>query len=112
MIKPSSIILLAFWTLVAMPTLCLGSVLEHPCEECGPEVSCPHEDGCASDPCSDLIRDESQIQQTSGSTGSLQIHTLSLSVPTDALDGVKLSRLTTSDRKHIPIPASDVPLRI
>jgi hypothetical protein len=44
------LLIVAVWTLLAIPALCLGGILTHTCL-CDADVTCGHEDSCASDPC-------------------------------------------------------------
>ena len=47
-------LLILFWGLLAVPALCVGGALLHPCE-CGAAIGCAHEEQCSEDPCSDLL---------------------------------------------------------
>lgn len=47
--------LLALWSLVLVPSLCLAGTLEHLCTVCPEELGCGHEDGCIDDPCAAVV---------------------------------------------------------
>lgn len=50
-------LLLLGWALFMAPALCAGGLLEHACGcESETEVRCDHEETCATDPCSPLVR--------------------------------------------------------
>jgi len=83
--RPLSLILM-FTLSLGVPMLCKGGVLQHPCDESHTGSSshhddqpkdggCGHEDGCAADPCSMVIRPTTS-KSTLSSDNSLIILTL------------------------------------
>ncbi len=76
--------ILMFTISLGVPMLCKGGILQHPCDESHTGTSshhedehhddqsndggCGHEDGCAADPCSLVIRTSSKSTTTSDDT--------------------------------------------
>jgi len=47
--------LLALWSLLLVPSLCVAGTLEHLCGECPEETGCGHEEDCLDDPCDVVV---------------------------------------------------------
>lgn len=55
-------LLMALWTFLLLMPLCVGGGVLHPWEE-GQSATCPHEDGCAQDPCALKVVPSDSLQQ-------------------------------------------------
>lgn len=60
------------WALVAMPALCTGGVLLHPCD-CGHADECRHESECATDPCGTVV-----TRPNDGHELTIELHSYSI----------------------------------
>jgi hypothetical protein len=49
-----TLLLIAIWSVIAAPALCVAGVLAHECH-CEDEIACDHESACESDPCSEML---------------------------------------------------------
>ena len=108
----TSLIMILTGVLLALPVLCAGGWVVHPCE-CGPELGCDHELECAADPCDfDLYRHDSStasptycFQADAGIPGPL------IAVPSSS-QTVRVPRLVHRMHGGLPFPLSDLPLLI
>lgn len=130
MITRNMILLLACWSLVASPLLCLAGAMEHACHAevdvaasdpcatpecpCDPHTSsCPHETDCSNDPCSVVVP---KCPRTSpDEIAPLQHADRFLATGIDTACPRKLPPGTdchTPARHSLPVHPSDLPLLI
>ena len=101
------------WSLIAMPALCVGGVVAHPCD-CATPGGCIHEGDCDNDPCSvSAARVEKQTNDL-GAPGA--IASAGLACPTVGRDELAQPSLRDVFRppsgSNLPYRESDIPLLI
>lgn len=121
----------ALWTLLGLPILCTGGLLEHACEcrtdpgaDCCPsdvagccpsdETGCGHEEGCDTDPCEIVAVKPSRgfASAHSGARMFDQVHFVGcrdrVVLASDALQGAR--RLAPPGSRRLPLFESALPL--
>ncbi len=120
-------IVMACWSLVALPALCAAGMVGHPCEvrterDCadhegasGENGHCEHESSCPEDPCN-LIA----VQRAEGEDEVVSAPALALTGPAgaavvaQAAEAAPYAGPPGQDwlTPYLPFPRSDIPLRI
>ena len=101
------------WALLLVPALCVGGLIEHPCD-CGGEsdIECQDEDSCTGDPCETIVRTNDQDSQASLEFESQQVlvAVLTLDVGPASVRWSWSSRPPLPpSRWNLPYPQSDRP---
>lgn len=114
MVRQDILLLAGFWALLLSPALCEGGLLGHPCD-CDEHEVCHHEDGCATDPCADVVRPDDDVAPflaaaadgPTGFTASVQVDQTIPELP-------QRHRRPPPDEpsRGRPYPDSDLPLLI
>jgi len=105
---------LTVWSLVMLPTLCIGGIIGHQCD-CTSESLCEHEAECKDDPCGDLSVTVKQREETVYDTPLLSGFEFSSNTVNHFI--TTIVRLATAADQHnnclhLPFAPSDQPLLI
>jgi len=111
--------LLLLWAFLVAPALCMGGLLEHPCDcgdgaPCEYEESSQHEDSCAGDPCSVVaVPDEDGNHLDDFTAYAVVVPPAWGNVPVPGSPGLLLrTPPIPPDRPRFAYAPSDRPLRI
>lgn len=105
-------VLTAVWALLALPALCVGGVIVHPCD-CAATSGCGHEAACWTDPCNTItVRTEQQGDIGMPAPGAASVPvcwTVDLQVFAEAF---RVDASESPPCENLPYPRSDIPLLI
>ena len=101
------------WSLMAMPALCVGGVVEHPCD-CATPGGCSHEGDCDNDPCSgSTARVERQTDDGSTPSPVVPLGSACVTVTSDVLAQPLLADVfRPPSGPNLACRESDIPLLI
>jgi hypothetical protein len=103
-------LMVVLWAALAAPALCIGGLLEHPCECCNTD-GCSHE-ACPDDPCSTLaaMRHEQHVSPAVWLAAVLV--PMPAPEPDNSADDFARGPFEPPRCRSLPFPPSDVPLLI
>jgi hypothetical protein len=101
------------WSLIAMPALCVGGAVGHPCD-CGTTSGCSHESDCENDPCSgSTARVEKQTDEVSAPGPAAPLGSACGTVTSDMVARLLLADVFgPPSGPSLPYRDSDIPLLI